>query len=61
MSEVVALKVTYTDSDRMQIRIEAAKEQKDRMALLAKATLQILIEYIKKYPPPKYLFKGQGA
>ncbi len=61
VSEVVALKVTDIDSDRMQIRIEAAKGKKDRMATLAKTTLQILREYVTEYKPKKYLFEGQGA
>jgi integrase/recombinase XerD len=59
VSEVVSLKVTDIDSDRMQIRIEAAKGKKDRMATLAKATLQILREYAKEYKPKHYLFAGQ--
>jgi integrase/recombinase XerD len=59
VSEVVSLKVTDIDSDRMQIRIEAAKGKKDRMATLAKATLEILREYAKEYKPKQYLFAGQ--
>ena len=59
VSEVVALKVTDINSDRMQIRIEAAKGKKDRMVTLAKATLEVLREYVKLYKPTKYLFAGQ--
>ena len=43
----MVLKVTDIDNDRMQIRIEAAKGKKDRMATLAKATLKIHREYVK--------------
>jgi len=59
VSEVVTLKITDVDSDRMQLRIEGAKGKKDRMATLAKATLQILREYVRQYRPAYYLFEGQ--
>ncbi len=59
VSEVVKLKVEDIDSDRMQIRIEAAKGKKDRMATLAKAALQILRDYVKEYRPAFFLFEGQ--
>lgn len=59
VSEVVALKVSDIDSDRMQIRVEAAKGKKDRMATLAKVTLQILQEYIALYEPKTFLFEGR--
>jgi site-specific recombinase XerD len=60
VSEVVSLKVTDIDSDRMQIRVENAKGKKDRMATLAKATLQILRDYFVEYKPTNYLFEGQN-
>jgi integrase/recombinase XerD len=59
VSEVVKLKVTDVDGDRMQLRIEAAKGKKDRMATLANATLHLLREYFKMYKPKIYLFPGQ--
>ena len=49
MSEVVALKVNDIDSYLMQITIETVKGKKDRLATLAKATLKIHREYVKKY------------
>ena len=52
-------KVPDIDSDRMQIKIENAKGKKDRMATLAKATLEILMIYFKEYKPKNYLFEGQ--
>ena len=63
VSEVVKLKLTDIDSDRMQIRIEAAKGKIDPMATLAKATLELLRDYVKNLTPkPKiYLFEGMGA
>jgi site-specific recombinase XerD len=59
VSEVVALKVADIDRDRMQIRIESAKGKKDRIATLAKATQQILDEYISLYEPKTFLFEGR--
>lgn len=59
VSEVVKLKITDIDSDRMQIRVVAAKGKKDRMVTLAKATLQLLREYVRTYKPKEYLFEGQ--
>ncbi|MFO0266562.1 MAG: tyrosine-type recombinase/integrase [Cyclobacteriaceae bacterium] len=61
VSEVVMLKVTDIDSDRMQIRVAAAKGKKDRMVTLARATLLILREYVREYKPKKYLFEGQNC
>jgi integrase/recombinase XerD len=59
VSEVVRLKITDVDSDRMQIRIRSAKGKKDRMVTLAQATLQILREYFITYRPKTYLFESQ--
>ena len=59
VSEVVSLKVTDIDSDRMQIAIRAAKGKKDRMATLSLYALQLLRAYVKMYKPKDYLFEGQ--
>ncbi|MCU0420678.1 MAG: site-specific integrase [Cyclobacteriaceae bacterium] len=59
ISEVVSLKVSDIDSDRMQIRVEGAKGKKDRLVTLARATLQVLREYVREYRPRYYLFEGQ--
>lgn len=61
VSEVIHLKITDVNSDRMQIFITCAKGKKDRMVPLAKATLQILREYVKAYKPKEWLFEGQSA
>ena len=61
VSEVVRIKIADIDSDRMQIRIEAAKGKKDRMVTLAKATLVVLRAYFEQYKPKKYLFEGQNG
>jgi integrase/recombinase XerD len=59
VSEVVRIKVTDIDSDRMQICIEAAKGKKDRMATLSSHILELLREYYLLYKPGKWLFEGQ--
>ncbi|MBL0054602.1 MAG: tyrosine-type recombinase/integrase [Chitinophagaceae bacterium] len=59
VSEVVNLKITDIDADRMQIFIERAKGKKDRMATLALFTLQALREYLAAYKPRYWLFEGQ--
>ena len=59
VSEVVKIKIADIDSDRMQIRIEAAKGKKDRMVTLAEATLAVLRKYFLEYKPKTYLFEGQ--
>ncbi len=61
VSEVIHLKITDVNSDRMQIFITCAKGKKDRMVPLAKVTLQILREYVKAYKPKEWLFEGQSA
>lgn len=59
VSEVVNLKITDIDSNRMQVLIEASKGKKDRYVNLPHATLDALRSYYKTYKPRKYLFEGQ--
>ena len=58
VSEVVKLKVTDIDADRMQIFIARAKGKKDRMATLGRLSLGLLREYINAYKPKLWLFEG---
>jgi site-specific recombinase XerD len=59
VSEVVQLKITDIDSDRMQVRIEQAKGKKDRFVNLPQSILTELRLYYAAYKPKKYLFEGQ--
>jgi integrase/recombinase XerD len=59
VSEVVNLKITDIDSNRMQVRIEQAKGKKDRYVNLPQSILTDLRNYYKEYRPVKYLFEGQ--
>ena len=61
IGELLNLKIKDIDSDRMQIRIENGKGQKDRYSILSKKVLQILREYVREYQPNEYLFEGQGG
>jgi len=58
VSETVALKVSGIDSQRMLLRIEQGKGNKDRYAMLSPRLLQVLRRYYRAVrPDPKqYLF-----
>jgi integrase/recombinase XerD len=59
VSEVVKIKITDIQSDRMQIFIEKSKGKKDRIVPLSKTALEVLRAYFKEYKPTKWLFEGQ--
>ncbi len=61
VSEVVHLKVSDIDSQRMMIRVQQGKGEKDRYTLLARRTLEVLREYWRSYRPKDWLFPGQPA
>ncbi len=56
VSEVVALKVSAIDSQRMLIRVEQGKGGKDRYAMLSPRLLEVLRRYWKATRPADYLF-----
>ena len=58
VSEVVRLKPAHIDSDRMMIRVENGKGQKDRYTILSKRLLTELRLYWKKCLPVSYFFHG---
>ncbi len=51
VSEVVRLKPTDIESDRMLIRVEQGKGRKDRYTILAERSLEELRQYWKAYHP----------
>jgi|SRR5688572_7958560 len=61
LGEVLRLKVTDIDSDRMVIRVERGKGDKDRNVMLAASLLETLRTYWKKSKPRTWLFPGQGG
>jgi len=57
-SELINLKITDIDSERMVIRVEQGKGKKDRQTLLSQSVLADLREYYLAYRPVGYLFEG---
>lgn len=59
--ELLKLRVSDIDSERMLVSIKASKGKKDRMVMLSTKLLQLLREYFKEYRPADYLFEGQSG
>lgn len=58
VSEVVNLKISDIDSNRMTIFVKDSKGNKDRYTILAQETLNELRNYYKLYRPKDWLFPG---
>ena len=58
-SELLNLKLADIDSERMLIKINDAKGNKDRYSLLSESALIDLRRYYLQYQPKTYLFEGQ--
>jgi site-specific recombinase XerD len=58
VGEVLNLKLTDINSNRMQIMIRQAKGHKDRNVMLSELILKQLRIYWKEYRPAVYLFEG---
>lgn len=58
ISEVTRLKITDIDSQRMMLRVEQGKGQKDRYVMLSPQLLEVLRVYWKATRPTKWLFPG---
>jgi integrase/recombinase XerD len=56
VSEAIHLKPGHIHSERMLIRVEQGKGQKDRYTLLSSQLLQELRQYWKEYRPGEWLF-----
>ncbi len=59
-SEVVSLKVSDIDSERMVIRIEQGKGRKDRYVMLSRPLLDLLRTWWRIARPQAWLFAGQN-
>jgi site-specific recombinase XerD len=57
-SELLNLRITDIDSNRMLIFIRNAKNNKDRYSLLSQTILKDLRIYYKQWKPKTYLFEG---
>jgi site-specific recombinase XerD len=60
VSELVSLKVSDIDSERMLIRIEQGKGRKDRYVMLAPVLLDLLRTWWEFAHPRSWLFPGQN-
>jgi site-specific recombinase XerD len=58
-SEVVGLKVSDIDSERMRLRVEQGKGRRDRDALLSPHLLAVLRNWWKVARPPVWLFPNR--
>jgi integrase/recombinase XerD len=58
ISEATRLRITDIDSQRMMIRVEQGKGQKDRYVMLSLQLLEILRAYWKATRPKDWLFPG---
>lgn len=61
LGELLNLKISDIDSDRMLIRVQGAKGNKDRYTLLSKSLIGDLRVYYKEYKPKEYLIEGQNG
>ena len=59
VSEVVRLRIANIDSDRMLIRVEQGKGQRDRYVMLSAQLLIMLRTYWQKIRPKHWLFPGR--
>jgi hypothetical protein len=61
LNEVLRLKLTDIDSERMVLRVEQGKGKKDRNVMLSPALLERLREYWRTSKPRVWLFPGHGG
>ena len=57
-NELLNLKPTHINSERMVIMVFQGKGKKDRLTILSKRILTDLRQYYRLYRPTKYLFQG---
>lgn len=60
-NELTQLKIDDIDSERMTIRVNDGKGNKDRFTILSQSVLTDLRIYFKKHRPTNYLFEGYGG
>ena len=60
VSEVANLKVSDIDSERMTLRVEQGKGQRDRYVMLSPQLLELLRDWWQAARPQVWLFPGQN-
>lgn len=58
IQELLSIKLTDIYSDRLYIKVEQGKGNKDRIVVISASLLSLLRLYFKQYRPKKYLFNG---
>lgn len=61
LGEIVRLRMSDIDRERMQIRVEQSKGKKDRYAKLSVKFTAVLDRYIEMYRPVDYVFEGAAG
>lgn len=61
LNELLHLKLSDINSERMLVYVRNSKGNKDRVVMLAPALLEDLRNYFKAYHPKVYLFEGQNG
>lgn len=61
LNELLHLKLSDIDSERMLVHIRNSKGNKERVVMLSPTLLVDLNNYFNKYQPKKYLFEGQNG
>jgi len=61
LGEVVRLKLSDLDRNRMQVRVEQSKGRKDRYTKLSGKILPVLDDYIREYRPVDLVFTGPSG
>lgn len=56
--ELLNLKLSDINSDRMEVRVNGGKGSKDRMTIISQETIDLLREYYLEFRPKVYLFEG---
>lgn len=59
--ELLNLKITDIDSQRMLVKVRQGKGGKDRVTLLSRQVLGNLRTYYREYRPKEYLFEGAAG
>jgi site-specific recombinase XerD len=61
IGELLELKVTDINSERMTVKVIQGKGKRDRLTILSNNVLKVLRKYFKEYKPKDFLFEGQNG
>ena len=61
IGELLELRLSDIDSERMTVSVNQGKGKKDRLTILSHNVLKVLRKYFVEYKPKDYLFEGQNG